>query len=137
MPFVFYFSHQNIRKMRLYQHTAHCSVALQIFLDRNPNYWCFIPRSLDEVEKENALFKENVESTDSEGIYVTPRCTHDQRKIANFLARVPLSRAQCRFSHVQYHEQRLFFDDSELSPIDGFPYIETDLYQMKIIAICK
>lgn len=29
--------------MTLYQHSAHCSSAMQWFLDENPEYWPFIP----------------------------------------------------------------------------------------------
>ena len=33
--------------MALYQHSAHCSSALQWFLDENPEYWPFIPIKTD------------------------------------------------------------------------------------------
>ncbi|CAF4750928.1 unnamed protein product, partial [Rotaria magnacalcarata] len=43
------YQHYVMREMRLYEHSAHCPVALQLFLDRNPNYWCFIPMLEDET----------------------------------------------------------------------------------------
>jgi hypothetical protein len=36
--------------MALYQHTAHCSSAMQWFLDENPEYWPFVPIENNQVE---------------------------------------------------------------------------------------
>ncbi|CAF5072714.1 unnamed protein product, partial [Rotaria magnacalcarata] len=52
--------------MRLYEHSAHCPVALQLFLDRNPNYWCFIPMLEDETHKEDDLYARIIGATRSE-----------------------------------------------------------------------
>ncbi|CAF4800816.1 unnamed protein product, partial [Rotaria socialis] len=41
--------HLIMKKMRLYQHSAHCPVAIQLFLEHNPAYWCFISKSKEEV----------------------------------------------------------------------------------------
>ena len=38
-------------RMQLYQHSARCPVAMQIFLDANPQYWRFIPMTVDESMK--------------------------------------------------------------------------------------
>ena len=38
-------------RMKLYQHSARCSHAMQIFLDANPQYWRFIPMTIDESMK--------------------------------------------------------------------------------------
>ncbi|CAF2185656.1 unnamed protein product, partial [Rotaria magnacalcarata] len=39
------------------------------------------------------------------------------------------------FSSVQIQKQRVFFDRFLLSPVDELPYIEADLYKIKIIAV--
>ena len=40
----------------LYQHTASCSSVLQLFLQRNPDYWCFVPMpSIDARTHEQAM----------------------------------------------------------------------------------
>ena len=40
----------------LYQHTASCSMVLQLFLNRNPDYWCFVPMlSTDARTDEQAI----------------------------------------------------------------------------------
>ncbi|CAF3104581.1 unnamed protein product [Rotaria sp. Silwood2] len=38
-------------RMKLYQHSARCPIAIQIFLDANPQYWRFVPMTLEESEK--------------------------------------------------------------------------------------
>ncbi|CAF4396489.1 unnamed protein product, partial [Rotaria sordida] len=42
--------------MRLYQHSARCPIALRLFLECNPNYWCFIPLLVDEAAVENKAY---------------------------------------------------------------------------------
>ncbi|CAF1557995.1 unnamed protein product, partial [Adineta steineri] len=39
--------------MLLYKHSARCSYAIQMFLDCNPQYWCFVPMSTMEAETQN------------------------------------------------------------------------------------
>ncbi|CAF2077940.1 unnamed protein product [Rotaria magnacalcarata] len=129
------YQHYIMREMRLYEHSAHCPVALQLFLDRNPNYWCFIPMLEDETHKEDDLYARIIEATRSEIILMLAVDTEHQRKIIDLLCHVPLSSTRSKFSCVQKHEQRLFFDRFLTSPVDELPYIETDLYQMKIIAV--
>ncbi|CAF4597973.1 unnamed protein product, partial [Rotaria sp. Silwood2] len=38
-------------RMKLYQHSARCPVAMQIFLDANHQYWRFVPMSLEESQR--------------------------------------------------------------------------------------
>ncbi|CAF1575645.1 unnamed protein product, partial [Adineta steineri] len=45
-----------IDKMRLYQHSARCPTALRLFLDCNPNYWCFIPMVKHEALAEDIAY---------------------------------------------------------------------------------
>ncbi|CAF5188020.1 unnamed protein product, partial [Rotaria magnacalcarata] len=58
--------HIIVRKKRFYQHSAHCSVAVHLFLGHNPAYWCFISRSRREVEQENNFYTGLVLATGSE-----------------------------------------------------------------------
>ena len=37
--------------MKLYQHSAQCPVAMQIFFDANPQYWSFVPMTIDESQQ--------------------------------------------------------------------------------------
>ncbi|CAF4688056.1 unnamed protein product, partial [Rotaria socialis] len=127
--------HLIVRKMRLYQHSAHCSVAVQLFLEHNPAYWCFIPRPRKEVEQENDFYARIVLATGSEFVYVLPKRTNQEKKVARLLTGISFPPAERHFSSAQIQKQRLFFDRHLLSPVDQLPYVETDLYKMKIIAV--
>ena len=39
--------------MLLYKHSARCSSVIQIFLDCNPHYWCFVPMLKTEEQTQN------------------------------------------------------------------------------------
>ena len=43
------FSVERKDRMKLYQHSARCPVAMQIFLDANPQYWRFVPMTVTEA----------------------------------------------------------------------------------------
>lgn len=126
-----------MKNMRLYQHSAHCSVAIQLFLEHNPSYWCFISKSREEVQQENDFYTRIVLGTGSEFIYMLPRRTEQQKKVARLLTGLSLPSTTRHFSSAQIQKQRIFFDRLLLSPVDQSPYVETDLYKMKIIAVCK
>ncbi|CAF4999167.1 unnamed protein product, partial [Rotaria socialis] len=127
--------HLIVRKMRLYQHSAHCSVAVQLFLEHNPVYWCFIPRPRKDVEQENEFYARIVLATGSEFVYVLPKRTNQEKKVARLLTGISFPPPERHFSSAQIQKQRLFFDRHLLSPVDQLPYVETDLYKMKIIAV--
>ncbi|CAF3465460.1 unnamed protein product [Rotaria socialis] len=127
--------HLIMKKMRLYQHSAHCPVAIQLFLEHNPAYWCFISKSKEEVEQENDLYARIVRDTRSEFVYMLPRRTNQEKKVARLLTGVSLPTTVRHFSSIQIQKQRIFFDRLLLSPVDELPYIEADLYKIKIIAV--
>ncbi|CAF5198610.1 unnamed protein product [Rotaria magnacalcarata] len=127
--------HLIVRKMRHYQHSAHCSVAVQLFLEHNPAYWCFISRSRREVEQENNFYTGLVLATESEFAFILPRRTNHEKKVARLLTGVMLQPAENHYSTAQIQKQRIFFDRLLLSPVDQLPYVEADLYKMKIIAV--
>ncbi|CAF3025410.1 unnamed protein product [Rotaria sp. Silwood2] len=98
-------------EMRLYQHSARCSIALRSFLDCNPIYWCFIPLLWEEALAENAVYYQGTI--------------------------VPLPPAAYGFSYGQLQKQRLFFEHFVGSSIHQLPYVALDLYKMAIIAVRK
>jgi len=126
-----------MKKMRLYQHSAHCAVAIQLFLERNPSYWCFISKTQEEVTQENDFYTRIVLGTGSEFMFMLPRRTDQQKKVARLLTGLSLPSTARHFSSAQIQKQRIFFDRLLLSPVDELPYVETDLYKLKIIAVCK
>jgi hypothetical protein len=129
-------------KMRLYQHSARCSVALRSFLDCNPNYWRFVPMLWYDAQAEKiAAFRERSSSsssnTDPEMDNVIAMGAISNRRVAHSLDHVPLSPAAYAFSYEQRRKQYLFFGQFLLSPVDHMPYSTIDLYKMAIIAVRK
>ncbi|CAM4850476.1 unnamed protein product, partial [Rotaria magnacalcarata] len=61
--------------------------------------------------------------------------TNQEKKVARLLTDVSLPTTVRHFSSVQIQKQRIFFDRLLLSPVDELPYIEADLYKIKIIAV--
>jgi hypothetical protein len=127
-------------KMRLYQHSARCSVALRSFVDCNPDYWCFIPMLWHDAQAENvAAFGENSSSQreDPEMDNIIAMGAIGNHRLSRCLDHVPLSPGAYAFSLEQKRKQRSFFEQFLLSPIDQTPYSAMDLYKMAIIAVRK
>jgi hypothetical protein len=134
---IIYVRHLIMKNMRLYQHSAHCSVALQLFLEKNPAYWCFISRLKEEVDQENKFYTRLVLGTGNEFVFTLPKRTDQEKKVARLLTGISFPPAKYHYSSAQIQKQRIFFDRLLLSPVDELPYVETDLYKIKIIAVCK
>ena len=47
----FEFSTLRKDRVKLYQHSAQCPVAMQIFLYANPHYWSFTPMTIEESQQ--------------------------------------------------------------------------------------
>ncbi|CAF1406327.1 unnamed protein product [Rotaria sordida] len=143
---------EKANKMRLYQHSARCPIALRLFLECNPNYWCFIPLLVDEAAVENKAYVQERTpcSTSSNEAAAAATITtnaelnvvldmvgrmHRNRKVASCLQQVPLAPVKYVFSYDQREEQRLFFEQFLASDVDQCPYSIVDLYQVAIIAV--
>ena len=127
-------------KMRLYQHSARCSVALRSFLDCNPDYWCFVPMLWYDAQAENtATFRERGTSQhkDPEMDNVVAMGAIGNHRVAHCLEHVPLTPAPYAFSYEQRQKQRSFFEEFLSSPVDQLPYFAIDLFKMSIIAVRK
>jgi len=125
-------------KMRLYQHSARCPVALRSFLDCNPIYWCFIPLRWHEAQDKNiAYLREASSNADPELTNMILMGVIDNHKVADCLDHVPLTPAAYAFSYEQRQKQRSFFEQFLSSPIFELPYVELDLYKVAIIAVRK
>jgi len=133
-------------KMRLYQHSARCSVALRSFLDCNPDYWCFVPLLWHDAQAENiAAFRERrISSSSSSSFNTDPEMDNvvamgaiGNHRVAHCLEHVPLTPAAYAFSYEQRQKQRSFFEEFLSSPVDQLPYFAIDLYRMSIIAVRK
>ncbi len=129
-------------KMRLYEHSSRCPVALDLFLDVNPDYWCFIPLLWHDAQVENIAFFEESSSTSSrivdiEATNIIAMAAIHNRRVTRCLDTIPLTPARYAFSYEQRKKQRLFFEQFLSSPVDQLPYSPVDLYKMTIIAVRK
>lgn len=102
-------------KMRLYEHLTHCRKALQLFLEHNPNYWCFIPMKMSDAQFDDLSYA--AVSTDE----------------SDFISHVPKPPQGYLFSKRQRAEQYEFFQT--FNPKQSHLYSTLDFYRMAIIAV--
>ena len=126
--------------MRLYLHAARCPIALRVFLDNNPDYWCFIPLLRHEAETQNLTYfrernisRRHVVDVDTASIIAVTNTGH--RRVAFWLDRIPLPPAAYAFSYEQRHQQRAFFQRFLPSPVDQLPYSSVDVFKVAMIAV--
>ncbi|CAF1534303.1 unnamed protein product [Rotaria sordida] len=122
-------------KMRLYQHSSRCPIALRLFLDCNPSYWCFIPLSCDEQATENTVDLQGTSDTNSVSVPVIANGVVNNPRVIQYCIRVPSPPAAYVFSDGQLQQQHSFFEQMVASPIQQLPYVKIDLYRMAIIAV--
>ena len=95
----------------LYQHSARCPAILQLFLDRNPSYWCFIPVPIDRSVRPGTRAPPQplpppTEQTALAVIRMTRRNDALALRLSN---NVPRPIVDYEFRHEHFVEQRLFF----------------------------
>ena len=125
-------------KMRLYEHAARCPIALRLFLDCNPDYWCFIPLLWHDAQAENIVFLQERSTSkivDLDVTNVIAIATNGNHQVADSLNRVPLTPIRYAFSYQQRQQQRLFFEQFLSLPVDQLPYSPVDLHKVAIIAV--
>jgi len=114
--------------MHLYRHSTECPSAIQMFLDENPRYWRFVPMSneeADQAEQTIIISTMDIKSTD----------IRKDGEIKLFIQNLPVPPSpKYRFSTRQYHLQYAFFKSQRDL---GTPNCHLDLYNAKIIAVCK
>lgn len=115
--------------MRLYQHSVRCPVAMQIFLDANPQYWRFVPMTLMEADtpeqqsiEEPILYNEFDCNRRSEGDTLL------------YVASVPKPPQGYVFSKRQLILQTEYFHHLRDK---NLPNQNIDLYNATVVAVCK
>ncbi|CAF1382717.1 unnamed protein product [Rotaria sordida] len=114
-------------RMKLYQHSVRCPVAMQIFLDANPQYWRFVPMTLEESERPEQQiitsytfteeFNWNIRSKEDTKIYVEA---------------VPKPPKRLTFSNRQILLQTQYFHKTRDRAL---PNQDIDLYNATIVAV--
>lgn len=158
------FDRNNIaNRMRLYQHTAGCPVALEAFMDCNPMYRCFVPMNWYDAVTDNIEYRghrrhrqhllqfsieragrhhpnrrhgDDDEEEDEDEDEEEEEQREDPR-VFNLFARVPEPSNGYDFSYRQREEQREFFRHFVTLDSPQSAYRTLNLYQYKIIAVCK
>jgi hypothetical protein len=123
--------------MRLYQHAARCPLALRTFLDGNPQYWCFIPRPCNETMLNNFNCLGEPRERPSEMDHLVRNGVIEDRRLVQYLERVPLPPTGFMFSYQDLQQQRFFFRRLLSTGQDHIPYIPLDLYKVAIVAVRK
>ena len=112
-----------------------------MFLDANPDYWCFIPLLWHDAQVENiAYLKERSSSSkilDLDLTNVIAIATIGNHQVTDSLDHVPLTPIRYAFSYQQRQQQRLFFEQILSLPVDQLPYSPVDLYKVAPIAVRK
>jgi hypothetical protein len=111
----------------LYQHSARCSAAMQLFLDQNPDYWCFVPMPLAESNLTGRSIQQ------SSMVQAEPVWVRDNEEVRFLVANVPEPPLGFSFSHWQRQQQARFFKwaQDRIVPLDN-----VDLYNADIVAVC-
>jgi len=141
--------------MPLYQHSPRCPLILQQFLDKNPEYWCLVPMSSDQVRvyddaltslssAANAVYTATLQYQPESPTFVKkPRffeavLTNTTRTEENciWLTKcIPKPPSGYRFARRQIEEQINFFKFKKEAHIRLSNFI--DCYRYTIIAVCK
>ena len=131
------FSELNADEMLLYKHSARCSSAIQMFLDCNPQYWCFVPMS-KAVAQEEIL----ASHSPSDHIRLRPTSTsvsdlhtyHDKEASSYVHHLPPMPSENYTFSFKQRTKQFQIFKNKLHHLI---PNSHLDLYNATIFVVCK
>ncbi|CAF1319629.1 unnamed protein product [Rotaria sordida] len=113
--------------MKLYQHSALCPVAMQIFLDANPQYWRFVPMTLEESTRPEQ--KMVTPYTFSEELSWTIRSEEDTKVYVDAVPKPPKG---LTFSNRQIMLQTQYFHKTRDRTL---PNQDTDLYDATILAV--
>ena len=142
--------------MFLYQHSPRCSLALQLFLNKNPEYWCLVPMTRDEARLDDQATASSGCSKASAFVYTNApevpesptfapkpkffqevlnnltRSSEESVWLSKSVAKPP---AGYRFSRQQIEDQIHFFKFKKEARV--IPSNLVDLYKYTIVAVCK
>ncbi|CAF2085893.1 unnamed protein product [Rotaria magnacalcarata] len=109
--------------MSLYKHTIQCSAAVQMFLNNNPLYWCFVPMTIldaDQYDMYACIKRETIDDS------------IEDNDIGKCLADIPKSPSGYKFSKRQIEQQKEFFQKKLYNePI----YDRVPLHNAQVIAV--
>ncbi|CAF3752400.1 unnamed protein product [Rotaria sp. Silwood1] len=114
-------------RMKLYQHSARCPVAMQIFLDANPQYWRFVPMTLEESQRPEQQIVQSLVISDELSHHLRTR-----RDCEICVEAVPKPSKGYTFSNRQIMLQTQYFHKLQDKTL---PNQTIDLYNATIVAV--
>ena len=145
---VYYFRTLTKDRIILYRHTVRCPSAMQIFLNFNPIYWCFVPlRHIEtEIQDRNnptlptglilldSVYPTSIASKDRNTIMAT-QITRSDESVRSCIRNLPSIPQGYEFSIQQRAQQFQYFKQKhDLTHVQN-PTL--DLYNAAVIAVCK
>ena len=134
-------------RMLVYKHAARCPWTIQIFLNFNPVYECFIPMTITEAGQKNRKYvppsslvfhdvvnPTSIASKDREAI-VGSATTRSDEMVRSCMRNIPLVPPGYTFSTRQRIQQFQYFKAKHDIKIGQDPTI--DLFNVAIIAVCE
>ncbi|CAF4365415.1 unnamed protein product, partial [Rotaria sordida] len=117
--------------MLLYQHSMQCSAAIQMFLNRNEDYWRFVPLPNDQANQDNARYQ-NMRATTATTTTTTRTNIRPNQTIEKYLQNIRKPPQGYKFSKRQIEQQIEFFEKNMIKN----PFHEQiDIYHAAIIAV--
>ena len=121
----------------VYKHSAHCSAAIQMFVDCNPQYWCFVPMPRIEAQKQNLTAGLAADSTifDSRSTSLLTSQTRRDQEASTYMHHLPAVPSEnYAFSAWQRSKQLQTFKHKRDCLT---PNIHLDLYDAAIVTVRK
>ncbi|CAF1348935.1 unnamed protein product [Rotaria sordida] len=119
--------------MLLYQHSMQCSAAIQMFLNRNEDYWRFVPLPNEQANQDNARYQNMRATTATTATTTTTRTNiRPNQTIEKYLHNIRKPPQGYKFSKRQIEQQIEFF---EKNMIKNPFYEQIDIYHAAIIAV--
>lgn len=133
--------------MLLYRHATRCPASMQIFLNFNPIYWCFVPLTNTEVEVQNrkhliipsslilldTVNPTSIGSKDRHAISATVNTRSDE-SVRSCMRNLPPLPPGYNFSIQQRVKQFQYFKNQH--DINHHQNPTLDLFNVAIIAVC-
>ncbi|CAF1687016.1 unnamed protein product, partial [Adineta ricciae] len=120
----------------LYQHSTQCSAALEIFLEENPSYWCFVPTKVAALSLSNTPSRNSPSlRTSNESSFTSvdeSTRLRGEEEIRFLLRNIPKPPSGFVFSAQQRQQQAQFFQSARDRIV---PRDLPDLYNADIIAV--
>lgn len=116
----------------LADHSSHCTVALNMFLQCQPKYWCFVPMTCTNADLDDVKFEQSYHENPCTTSVISPY-ERSVDLIHWCIEHLPTPPYHYRFSKRQRIQQHEFF----LNRYEKFPTRFLDMYNATIVVACK